>query len=49
MSNKIKCAHILIEKQSQALQLLEEIKKGKKLEQLPKRFPHVPVEKKKEI
>ena len=47
MSNKIKCAHILIEKQSQALQLLEEIKKGKKnLEQLPKRFPHVPVEKK---
>ncbi len=30
MGNKIKCSHILVEKQSQALQLLEEIKKGKK-------------------
>ena len=30
MSNKIKCAHILVEKQSQALQLLEDIKSGKK-------------------
>jgi len=30
LSNKIKCSHILVEKQSQALQLLEEIKKGKK-------------------
>ena len=28
MSNKIKCAHILVEKQSQALQLLEDIKSG---------------------
>ena len=30
MSNKIKCSHILVEKQSQALQILEEIKNGKK-------------------
>jgi len=30
LGNKIKCSHILVEKQSQALQLLEEIKKGKK-------------------
>ena len=30
MSNKIKCSHILVEKHSQALQLLDEIKKGKK-------------------
>ena len=30
MGNKIKCSHILVEKQSQAIQLLEEIKKGKK-------------------
>ena len=29
MSNKIKCSHILVEKHSQALQLLDEIKKGK--------------------
>ena len=30
MGNKIKCSHILVEKQSQAIQLLEEIKNGKK-------------------
>ena len=30
LGNKIKCSHILVEKQSQALQLLEDIKKGKK-------------------
>ena len=30
MSNKIKCSHILVDKQSEALQLLDEIKKGKK-------------------
>ena len=30
MSNKIKCSHILVDKHSEALQLLEEIKKGKK-------------------
>ena len=30
MAQKVKCSHILVEKQSQALQILEEIKKGKK-------------------
>ena len=30
MSNKIKCSHILVDKHSEALQLLDEIKKGKK-------------------
>ena len=30
MSNKVKCSHILVEKQSQALEILEEIKNGKK-------------------
>ena len=30
MSNKIKCSHILVEKQSEAMKLYEEIKNGKK-------------------
>ena len=30
MSNKIKCSHILVDKHSEAIQLLDEIKKGKK-------------------
>ena len=30
MAQKIKCSHILVEKQSQALQIFEDIKKGKK-------------------
>ena len=30
MAQKVKCSHILVEKQSQALQIFEEIKKGKK-------------------
>ena len=30
MSQKIKCSHILVEKQSQALQIFDDIKKGKK-------------------
>ncbi len=30
MSNKIKCAHILVEKQSEAMRLYDEIKNGKK-------------------
>ena len=30
MAQKIKCSHILVEKQSQALQILDEIKNGKK-------------------
>ena len=31
MAQKVKCSHILVEKQSQALQIFEEIKKGKKV------------------
>jgi len=49
MSNKVKCSHILVEKQSQALEILEEIKKVKNLVQQPKKFPHVQVAKRKEI
>ena len=36
MSNKIKCSHILVEKQSQALQILERIKAGEKFGKLAK-------------
>ena len=34
MSNKIKCSHILVEKQSQALEILERIKAGEKFGKL---------------
>ena len=30
MSNKIKCSHILVDKQSEAMKLYDEIKSGKK-------------------
>jgi foldase protein PrsA len=36
MSNKIKCSHILVEKQSQALAILERIKNGEKFGKLAK-------------
>ncbi|MDH3610312.1 MAG: peptidyl-prolyl cis-trans isomerase [Nitrosopumilus sp.] len=36
MSNKIKCSHILVEKQSQALAILEKIKNGQKFGRLAK-------------
>ena len=36
MSNKIKCSHILVEKQSQALEILERIKAGEKFGKLAK-------------
>ena len=36
MSNKIKCSHILVEKQSQAIEILEKIKKGEKFGKLAK-------------
>lgn len=36
VSNKIKCSHILVEKQSQALEILERIKKGDKFGRLAK-------------
>ena len=46
MSNKIKCAHILVEKQSQALQLLEDIKSGKKFGAVAKEISTCPSGKK---
>ncbi len=36
MSNKIKCSHILVEKQSQALKIVERIKNGEKFGKLAK-------------
>ena len=38
MSNKIKCSHILIEKHSEAISLLERIQKGEKFGKLAKEF-----------
>ena len=49
MSSKVKCSHILVEKQSQALEILEKSKKVKNLVQLQKKFLHVPAVKKKGI
>jgi foldase protein PrsA len=36
MSNKIKCSHILVEKQSESLEVLERIKSGEKFGKLAK-------------
>jgi len=36
MANKIKCSHILVEKQSQALEILERINSGEKFGKLAK-------------
>jgi len=38
MSNKIKCSHILVKKQSEALEILEKIKKGEKFGPLAKQL-----------
>ncbi len=38
MSNKIKCSHILVSKQSEALEILEKIKRGEKFGKLAKEF-----------
>ena len=38
MSNKIKCSHILVAKQSEALDILEKIKTGQKFGKLAKEF-----------
>ena len=46
MSQKIKCSHILVEKQSQALQIFDEIRKGKNLVQLLEKFLQCPSGKK---
>ena len=36
MANKIKCSHILVEKQSQAIAILDRIKQGEKFGKLSK-------------
>ena len=46
MSNKVKCSHILVEKQSQALEILEEIKNGKKFGVAAKEISTCPSSKK---
>ena len=46
MSNKVKCSHILVEKQSQALEILEEIKNGKKFGAAAKEISTCPSSKK---
>ena len=46
MSNKIKCTHILVDKQSEALQLLDEIKKGKKFGSAAREISKCPSRKK---
>ena len=46
MSNKIKCSHILVDKHSEALQLLDEIKKGKKFGAIAKAISKCPSRKK---
>ena len=38
MSDKIKCSHILVEKHSEAISLLERIRKGEKFGKLAKEF-----------
>ena len=46
MSNKVKCSHILVQKQSQALEILEEIKNGKKFGTAAKEISTCPSSKK---
>jgi len=36
LTNKIKCSHILVQKQSEAMEILERIKKGEKFGKLAK-------------
>ena len=38
MSNKIKCSHILVKKQSESLEILEKIKNGEKFGKMAKAF-----------
>lgn len=42
MKNKIQCSHILVEKQSQALAIMERIKKDEKFGNLAKEFSLCP-------
>jgi len=45
VTNKIQCAHILVEKQSQALGIMERIKKGEKFGKLAKELSLCPSKK----
>ena len=38
MANKVKCSHILVEKQSQAIAILDRIKQGEKFGKLAREF-----------
>jgi parvulin-like peptidyl-prolyl isomerase len=42
MTSKIKASHILVEKHSQALKILEEIKKGTRFDNLAKKYSTCP-------
>jgi parvulin-like peptidyl-prolyl isomerase len=42
MATKIKASHILVEKHSQAVKIIEELKKGAKFESLAKKFSQCP-------
>ena len=42
MASKIKASHILVEKHSQALQIIEELRKGAKFENLAKKYSTCP-------
>ncbi|MFH2111315.1 MAG: peptidylprolyl isomerase [Candidatus Bathyarchaeota archaeon] len=42
MANKINASHILVEKQSQALKILEELKKGSDFKELAKKHSTCP-------
>ncbi len=46
MNNKIQCSHILIEKQSQALLIMERIKKGEKFGKIAREMSLCPSAKK---
>ncbi len=45
MTNKIQCAHILVEKQSQALRIMDRIKKGEKFGKIAKELSLCPSKK----
>ena len=45
MSNKIRCAHILVEKHSQAINILERLNKGEKFSELAKQYSSCPSKK----
>lgn len=46
MASKIKASHILVEKQGQALKIMEELKGGEKFQELAKKYSTCPSGKK---